>query len=106
MSVFQYGSVPDKQPSLKEVKEKLVRHYEGFGATDIEVLYTRTFDYFPRWTLENAAKGYHWDMLNFQGHHNLCFIGGGLSFESTHNVIGYNNLLLDHMTAPLDVCGN
>ena len=91
---------------MKEIKEKLVNHYEGFGATEVEVLYTRTFDYFPRWTSEDTSKGIHWDMYDYQGHHNLCFIGGGMVFESLHNVMAYNNLLLDHMTTPLESCGN
>ena len=103
---FQYGSVYEKKPSLKELKDKLVSHYEGFKATDIEVLYTKPFDYFPRWGLKEAGQGYHWDLLDIQGKHNIAYIGGGCSFESTHNVIGYNKLLLDHMTVALDTCGS
>ena len=103
---FQYGSVYENKPSLKELKDKLVSHYEGFKATDIEVLYTKPFDYFPRWGLKEAGQGYHWDLLDIQGKHNIAYIGGGCSFESTHNVIGYNKLLLDHMTVALDTCGS
>ena len=102
---FQYGSVYEKKPTLKELKDKLIKHYKGFKAKDIEVLYTRTFDYFPRWGKKEAAKGYHWDLLDIQGKYNVAYIGGGCSFESTHNVIGYNKLLLDHLTKPLDTCG-
>ena len=32
-----------------------------------------------------------------RGKHNLWFIGGGLSFESVHNVMAYNQLLIDRM---------
>ena len=105
-AAYQYGSVPDPEPSLKEIKQKLVNHYEAFGATNINILYTRAFDYFPRWSIEETTKGIHWDMLDIQGKRNICYIGGGLSFDTTHNVIGYNNLLLDHMSSPLESCGN
>ena len=104
--VYQYGSVNEKKPSLKEVKDKLVKHYQGFQAKDIDVLYTRSFDFFPHWGLKEASQGYHWDLLDIQGQHNIAYIGGGCSFESTHNVIGYNKLLLDHMTEPMETCGN
>eukprot|EP00093_Oithona_nana_P004323 04323.XXX_83947_85710_1 [CDS] Oithona nana genome sequencing. len=80
---FQYGSVYEKKPSLKELKDKLVSHYEAFNAKDIEVLYTKPFDYFPRWGMEEASQGYHWDLLDIQGQHNIAYIGGGCSFEST-----------------------
>ena len=84
-------------PSLQTLRDQLKQHYEGFGATDVEILYTRTFDYFPRWNVEDTAKGYHWKMYDLQGKNNLWFIGGGLSFESVHNVMAYNQLLLAKM---------
>ena len=95
---LQYSSINQPQASLKEIRDSLVQHYQGFGAQNIDVLYTRMFQWFPRWSLEQTSLGYHWDMYDHQGQANLWFIGGGLSFESLHNVIGYNNLLIDHMT--------
>ena len=104
MWVFQYGSIGEKQPSLYELRDNLKAHYKNFNGSDIEVLYTRTFDYFPRFTMQAARNGYHWDLYDMQGNLNLYFIGGGCSFESVHNVIGYNNLLLDHMPMPAKNC--
>ena len=104
MWVVQYGSVYEKKPSLIELRDNLKAHYKNFNGSDIEVLYTRTFDYFPRFNMTAASKGYHWDLYDMQGKLNLYFIGGGCSFESVHNVIGYNNLLLDHMPMPAKNC--
>ena len=47
-------------------------------------------------TLE-AAKGRHWDLYENQGIENLWIIGGGTSFESVKNVMGYNQLLIEKM---------
>ena len=93
---FQYSSISQPEPSLKEVRESLVQHYQRFGADQIDILYTRMFEWFPRWSSYHTSLGYHWDMYEHQGEANLWFIGGGLSFESLHNVIGYNNLLLEN----------
>ena len=96
ISSFQYGNSSSK-PSLDTLRTNLVKHYQDFDFQDIEVLYTRTFDYFPRWNVEETSLGYHWDLYDLQGKNNLWFIGGGLSFESVHNVMAYNQLLIDRM---------
>ena len=93
--VFQMGN--HTIPSSYELNANLKAHYEVFNATNVEIVHTRTFDYFPRWNLKDAGAGYHWDMYEMQGKNNVWFIGGGLSFESVHHVIGYNKLLLSKM---------
>ena len=85
---FQYGN-RTYFPSLQTLKDE-----------------TKTYDYFPRWNVEDTAKGYHWKMYDLQGKNNLWFIGGGLSFESVHNVMGYNQLLLDKMELPHTNCND
>ena len=84
-------------PSIYEVQSKLKSHYELFNAKDIEIVNTRTYQYFPRWNVKETGAGYHWDMYDLQGENNIWFIGGSLSFESAHHVIGYNQLLLAKM---------
>ena len=83
---------------------ELRSHLENFGATDIEVLNTRTFQYFPRWDKDDAFEQFHWEMYDIQGKNDIWFVGGGLSFESLTNVIGYNQLLLDMMHTPHNHC--
>ena len=104
-TAFQYGN-QTYFPSLQTLRNELTQHYEGLGATHIEVLYTRTFDYFPRWNVQDAAQGYHWKMYDLQGKNNIWFIGGGLTFESVNNVMGYNQLLLSKMRPVLKTCRN
>ena len=53
--------------------------------------------YFPRWNVEETGAGYYWDMYIVCTICNIWFIGGSLSFESAHHVIGYNQLLLAKM---------
>ena len=93
---LQYGN-KTSQPSVYELQSELKSHYQKFGAKDVEVLYTRTYDYFPRWNEDETGMGYHWDMYDLQGQNNIWFIGGGMVFESCHHIIGYNQLLLANM---------
>lgn len=93
-SVFQYC---DCDQELEETKDILINHYQDFNAADIEILHTWNVPYAPRFSMEDTAKGYHWDMYEKQGENNLWVLGGAFSFESTHNVVGYNQLLLQNM---------
>ena len=43
-------------------------------------------------------------MYDLQGKNNIWFIGGGLTFESVNNVMGYNQLLLSKMRPVLKNC--
>ena len=103
-SILQYGNTTKPFPSLYQIHNELVSQMEKFGATDIEILHTRIFKYFPRWDSRDAAKQFHWDMYDIQGKNDIWFVGGGLSFESLTNLIGYNQLLLDMMHTPYDHC--
>lgn len=96
MVVLQVGN-KTTVPSIYEVQSELKCHYELFNAKDIEIVHTRTYKYFPRWNVAETGAGYHWDMYDLQGQNNIWFIGGSLSFESVHHVIGYNQLLLNRM---------
>ena len=94
-SVLQYC---DCNPSIYDTQQKLREHYSsGFGSEDLEILQTFAVEYQPKWGIRDAAKGYHWDLYDYQGKNNLWIIGGGCSFDSTANVVGYNQLLLENM---------
>ena len=83
MFLYNDGSSPDQKTftvwqycnsstcSLADTNQKLNDHYEAFGATNIEILRTFTWPYFPQWSIEDAAKGRHWDLYNIQGNGNV-----------------------------------
>ena len=89
ITTFQYGN-KTSEPSLYELQNELKSHYANFGAEEVEVLYTRTYDYFPRWNMEETGLGYHWDMYDMQGKNSIWFVGGSMVFESAHHIIDYN----------------
>ena len=64
-TVYQYGN-RTYFPSLQTLRDELTRHYQGFGASNIEILYTKTYDYFPRWNIQDTAQGFHWKMYDLQ----------------------------------------
>ena len=73
-------------------------HYKnGFGASSIEFLDTKSWDYFYKWTPEELEKGYHWEVFNIQGLQRTWYTGASVSFESIKSVMDYNELLLNQM---------
>ena len=54
-------------------------------------------EYMPRWDMEYAENGAHWNLFDMQGKHNVWFVGGGCVCEGVNSVMGYNQLLLSKM---------
>lgn len=82
----------------KELNAALIEHYtKGFNASDIEILNTISWSYFPKWNPEEASKGRHWDVFEMQGLKKTWYAGSSVSFESVKDVLEYNNLLLRQM---------
>ena len=77
-----------------DLNKKLMKFYsEGFNATDIEILETISWSYFPRW----IEQGRHWQVFEMQGKERMWYAGSSVSFESVNSVLDYNNLLLKQM---------
>ena len=80
----------------KAISQDIIRkHYmEGFGATDVQFIHTKEWEYFYKWSPEELVKGYHWKVFNIQGRHGIWYAGASVSFESVKDVMEYNNLLI------------
>ena len=73
-------------------------HYvNGFNATSVEFLNTKTWEYFFKWTPEDVAKGNHWKVFNIQGTQRTWYAGASVSMETIKSVMEYNELLLRQM---------
>ena len=89
------------RPGRKNVNNILDTHYrEGFNASQVEILNTVSWSYFPRWSPAEAAQGRHWQVFDMQGSNNMWYGGSSVSFESVKSVLEYNNLLLRQMKDP------
>lgn len=64
------------------------------GATDVQILQQFAWPFFPRLSRKGIRKGYIWDIMDLQGHQKTWWIGAGTSFDSVHDVVNYNNMLL------------
>ena len=60
------------------------------------------FRYFPRWSIEDTAKGSQWDLFDIQGKYNVWFTGGGLSWDTTKSCFEYNMLLFNQVQRSRD----
>eukprot|EP00092_Neocalanus_flemingeri_P091632 GFUD01116212.1.p1 GENE.GFUD01116212.1~~GFUD01116212.1.p1 ORF type:complete len:158 (-),score=37.32 GFUD01116212.1:19-492(-) len=95
ISVLQLGKEFQDEKTLNQI---LQDHYtKGFNATDLEILNTITWPYFPRWSPEETGQARHWQVFNMQGKQKVWYAGSSVSFESIRGVMEYNNLLLRKM---------
>ena len=84
--------------SEKQLNDQLKRHYqEGFNATDVEILQTISWRYFPKWSLSEIEQGRHWQVFGIQGKNKLWYAGSSVCFESVRSVMEYNKLLIKQM---------
>ena len=95
VSVYQ---MPGPGLTTEELNNILDTHYrEGFNASQVEIIKTMPWSYFPRWSPAEAVQGRHWQVFDMQGTGNMWYGGSSVSFESAKSVINYNNLLLRQM---------
>jgi len=81
----------------EHLNRQLRKHYEGFNVTELEILSTKSWSYFPRWSPEEMTEGRHWEVFDMQGRDRIWFAGSSVSFESIRGVMEYNKLLLRQM---------
>ena len=89
-----------KMQDKQTLNDNLINHYtKGFNATDVEILNTISWSYFPRWNPKEMEEGRHWQVFSMQGEQNMWYAGSSVSFESVRSVMEYNNLLIRNMYA-------
>lgn len=97
-AIYQLGHLGQKYSNEKDLNARLIKYYqEGFNATNIEIINTISWQYFPRWSSEEANQRNHWKVFEMQGLKRMWYAGSSVSFESIKDVVEYNNLLLTQM---------
>ena len=95
LTVFQLAR---EAMSEKQSNQIVREHYEKrFNATSLEILDTKIWEYFFKWTPEEVAKGSHWKLFNIQGTQRTWYAGSSVSMEIIKSVLEYNELLLRQM---------
>ncbi|XP_066913754.1 uncharacterized protein [Clytia hemisphaerica] len=95
---YQMG---DEAPVYTELRHTLLNAMKtDLQASSVNVLYMKTWRYFPRFSHQDLADGMLWRILEMQGNHGMWYIGSSVSFESVKSVVEYNKLLLKHFTVP------
>ncbi|KAK3751554.1 hypothetical protein QZH41_006077 [Actinostola sp. cb2023] len=77
--------------------KRFQNHFDGFGAKNIEVIKRQTWNYFPRFSVNDMANGMLWKVADRQGARKTWFTGVSVVFESTKNIIEYNQLMMKRM---------
>jgi len=87
---YQYfESESEKDEDSKILLEDLKQlEYE-----EVEILESRTWNYFPRFDQEGLNNRYPWRIIDMQGTNKTWYAGSSACFESIEDVISYNHLL-------------
>ena len=77
---------------------QVIDHFKiGSEATNVDVLRTINWRYFPRWSPYAMEAGLPWKVFGMQGRRKIWYAGSSVLHESVRAVLDYNNLLLEQM---------
>eukprot|EP00475_Leptophrys_vorax_P018457 TRINITY_DN25250_c0_g1_i1.p1 TRINITY_DN25250_c0_g1~~TRINITY_DN25250_c0_g1_i1.p1 ORF type:complete len:531 (-),score=130.16 TRINITY_DN25250_c0_g1_i1:64-1656(-) len=94
---YQYmedGQVNPTKERKQELLDKLHQDLAKAGFEDIQVVEQKVWPYFHQWSQEEITAGKPLKVLDIQGLHNTWYIGASLLFESVHDVVHYNEMLV------------
>lgn len=94
---YQYGKT--RPPDMNCLKKILRKNLEETDAANIEIVRQESWEYFPKFSPYDMAKGVLWDIFRMQGKRRTWFAGSSVNFESVKSVIEYNKLLVSRMHA-------
>jgi len=81
-----------------DFKQQIVHHFKnGLNASDVDVLRTISWRYWPRWSPKEMQSGMPWHVFASQGHNKIWYAGASVSHESVRGVMEYNKLLIRQM---------
>jgi hypothetical protein len=91
---YQYGKYQPRRDPLKEILKTNLR---CTGASNIEIVEQKIWEYFPKFSPGEMANGALWDIFKMQGSRRTWFAGSSVNFESVKSVLEYNKLLVSKM---------
>ncbi|XP_031568105.1 polyenoic fatty acid isomerase-like [Actinia tenebrosa] len=78
--------------------ETFNQHFKRhLGVDTISVIKSKSWNYFPRFSVEKTAEGILWKIIENQGNEKTWYIGSSVIFESTKSVLEYNRLMMRRM---------
>lgn len=93
---YQMG---DNSPlGTSRLNDTFNQHFKRrLGVEDINVIKSKSWNYFPRFSVEKTAEGILWKIIENQGKEKTWYIGSSVIFESTKSVLEYNRLMMRRM---------
>ena len=83
--------------SASYVNQKFKNEFAKFRSRDIKIINLKTWNYFPRFAVQEMADGILWKTAEHQGEMSTWFVGSSVIFESTKSVLEYNKLTINRM---------
>ena len=96
--VYQVGG--KSKPLKQDLNDILIGHLQSINGTDVHILETDVWRYFPRFKPCLIGSGILWDILELQGKYGMWYAGSSVIFESVKSVVEYNKLLVGLMKPP------
>lgn len=92
---YQYGKTKPRNKYC--LKKTLTDSLKATGASKIQIMRQKIWEYFPRFSPDDMANGALWDIFKMQGSRRTWFSGSSVNFESVKSVMEYNKLLVSKM---------
>jgi len=95
---------PDPElPDSEVLKKELSADLSAKGIIGVQLQKQFSWPYFHRFSRESIAAGLPWDLLEMQGSEKTWWLGASASFESVHDVLNYNMMMIKkYLTIPSD----
>lgn len=94
--LFDFTKFPRaSSPHFSSEAKRLVDSLALLQASGVQVEEQFTWPYFWHFTKDDTKKGLPWDLLQLQGQRKTFWLGSSAHFESVHDVVNYNLMMLD-----------
>jgi hypothetical protein len=82
----------EQAPNLKS---RFLQELDSQKVTNVEVIRQFPWPYFHHYESAAVASGVPWDVVDMQGERKTWWLGASAFFESVHNVIDYNYMIMN-----------
>ncbi|KAH9166370.1 hypothetical protein AeNC1_018343, partial [Aphanomyces euteiches] len=91
---YQYYLRPARDNDASASQDTLLQDLQLANMTNVNVIKQYEWNYAPRYNQSTIEKGAPWKVWKQQGYRNTTWIGSSVCYESTLDVVTYNNNLI------------
>ncbi|TAD98989.1 MAG: FAD-dependent oxidoreductase [Bacteroidetes bacterium] len=89
--VYSYSKAPT---TIAEIQRKLIKSLKQMKGTNINIIKTWSWEYFPHVEGADLKAGFYEQMEKLQGANDTFYLGGLMNFEDVENTVEYSKYLV------------